>query len=121
MVILPDQSRLNQVFHNHLGPLVDHVLCQDQERETQEQADGDREIEKKRNPHRSPESEPLKGRKNQERQPGEKSQDNGSSVRGSQIGSHETHSDQEFEKKPSFGQRKLIEIQRRLVLHLVSP
>jgi len=99
---------LNKVFHNHLGPLVDHALCQDQERESQEQADGDREIEKKRNPDRSPESKPFKGRKNQERQSDEKSYDKGSSVPGRQIGSHETHPDQEFEKKPAFGQRKLI-------------
>jgi hypothetical protein len=112
---------LNKVFYNHSAPHVDHVLCQDQEGESQEQADGDREIEKKRNPDRPPKSKPLKGLKNQERQPGEKSQDNGSSGCGGQIGSHEMHPDQEFEKRPPFGKRKLIEIQRRLVRHLVSP
>jgi hypothetical protein len=91
------------VFYNHLGPYVDHPFCYDQERESQEQAGGDWEIQKKRNPDQSPKSKPLKGRKNQERQPGEKSQDNGSSVRGGKIGIHETHPDQEFEKKPPFG------------------
>ena len=52
---------LNQVFYNHLHPHLDHALCYDEEGETQEQADGDREIEKKRNLDRPPESKPLKG------------------------------------------------------------
>ena len=60
IVFLMNQARLGKISHHKTNPRIDYALRNDQERNGQEKADRDREIEKKRKPKRSSEGQSLK-------------------------------------------------------------